>query len=169
MCEKGSTILPSAGAARGRVCVIEVATTVSRRARKGAGGASLLPASGPPFGTSRDLAAAPPLSAWHEPDNACSYKPSPHSTTPQAPAPSMTDSAPMAPPTTRPSAPSANRLFGILHGCLKSHTRYDEQLAWHTEPEQTEPCSLTASGRGMSSQASVSRAVESSAAPPATV
>jgi hypothetical protein len=24
----------------------------------------------------------------------------------------------------------ANRLVGILHGCLKTHTRYDEQTAW---------------------------------------
>jgi hypothetical protein len=24
----------------------------------------------------------------------------------------------------------ANRLVGILHGCLKTHTRYDEHTAW---------------------------------------
>ena len=24
----------------------------------------------------------------------------------------------------------ANRLVGILHGCLKTHTRYDEATAW---------------------------------------
>jgi hypothetical protein len=24
----------------------------------------------------------------------------------------------------------ANRLVGILHGCLKSHARYDEHTAW---------------------------------------
>jgi hypothetical protein len=24
----------------------------------------------------------------------------------------------------------ANRLVGILHGCLKTHTHYDEQTAW---------------------------------------
>jgi transposase len=24
----------------------------------------------------------------------------------------------------------ANRLVGILHGCLKTHTRYDEHIAW---------------------------------------
>jgi hypothetical protein len=24
----------------------------------------------------------------------------------------------------------ANRLVGILHGCLKAHTRYDETTAW---------------------------------------
>ena len=23
-----------------------------------------------------------------------------------------------------------NRLVGILHGCLKTHTRYDEHTAW---------------------------------------
>jgi transposase len=27
----------------------------------------------------------------------------------------------------------SNRLVGILHGCLRHHTRYDEALAWHTE------------------------------------
>ena len=26
----------------------------------------------------------------------------------------------------------ANRLVGILHGCLRTHTLYDEHLAWHT-------------------------------------
>lgn len=26
----------------------------------------------------------------------------------------------------------ANRLVGILHGCLRHHTTYDEQTAWHT-------------------------------------
>jgi transposase len=26
----------------------------------------------------------------------------------------------------------ANRLVGILHGCLRNHTRYDENTAWHT-------------------------------------
>ena len=24
----------------------------------------------------------------------------------------------------------ANRLVGMLHGCLKTHTRYDERTAW---------------------------------------
>ena len=33
----------------------------------------------------------------------------------------------------------ANRLVGILHGCLRSHTRYDEHLAWHTEPDKLSP------------------------------
>ena len=27
----------------------------------------------------------------------------------------------------------ANRLVGILHGCLRHHTRYDEATAWATE------------------------------------
>src|SRR5215208_471004 len=27
------------------------------------------------------------------------------------------------------------RLVGILHGCLRSHTRYDDHLAWHSEPD----------------------------------
>jgi hypothetical protein len=30
----------------------------------------------------------------------------------------------------------ANRLVGILHGCLASHTCYDEHRAWHTESRQ---------------------------------
>jgi transposase len=30
----------------------------------------------------------------------------------------------------------ANRLVGILHGCLRHHTRYDEATAWHTEPNK---------------------------------
>jgi transposase len=29
----------------------------------------------------------------------------------------------------------ANRLVGILHGCLRHHTLYDEHRAWHTEHE----------------------------------
>jgi len=33
----------------------------------------------------------------------------------------------------------ANRLVGILHGCLRSHTRYDEHLAWHSEPDKLSP------------------------------
>ena len=30
----------------------------------------------------------------------------------------------------------ANRLVGILDGCLRTHTRYDEHRAWHTEQRQ---------------------------------
>ena len=30
----------------------------------------------------------------------------------------------------------ANRLVGILHGCLRSHTLYEEHLAWHSEPDK---------------------------------
>ncbi len=33
----------------------------------------------------------------------------------------------------------ANRLVGILHGCLWHHTLYDEHLAWHTEPDELSP------------------------------
>ena len=50
-------------------------------------------------------------------------------------------------PTTTPSARGAthhqalralaNRLVGILHGCLRHHTRYDEATAWHTQTDQT--------------------------------
>jgi hypothetical protein len=28
------------------------------------------------------------------------------------------------------------RLVGILHGCLRHHTRYDEVIAWHTELDE---------------------------------
>jgi hypothetical protein len=30
----------------------------------------------------------------------------------------------------------ANRLVGIMHGCLRHQTLYDEHLAWHTEPDK---------------------------------
>ena len=33
----------------------------------------------------------------------------------------------------------ANRLVGILHGCLRTHTLYDEHLAWHSEPDKLSP------------------------------
>ena len=33
----------------------------------------------------------------------------------------------------------ANRLVGILHGCLKATPLYDEYLAWHTEPDKLSP------------------------------
>jgi hypothetical protein len=33
----------------------------------------------------------------------------------------------------------ANRLVGILHGCLRSHALYDEHLAWHSEPDELSP------------------------------
>jgi len=33
----------------------------------------------------------------------------------------------------------ANRLVGILHGCLRNHTLYDEHLAWHKEPDKLSP------------------------------
>ena len=31
----------------------------------------------------------------------------------------------------------ANRLVGILHGCLRHHTRYDEHRAWHTADQES--------------------------------
>lgn len=37
----------------------------------------------------------------------------------------------------------ANRLVGILHGCLRNHALYDEQTAWHT-PAATRPETLAA-------------------------
>jgi transposase len=33
----------------------------------------------------------------------------------------------------------ANRLVGILHGCLRTHTLYDEHLAWHNESDKLSP------------------------------
>lgn len=33
----------------------------------------------------------------------------------------------------------ANRLVGILHGCLRNHALYDETTAWHSQIESTEP------------------------------
>ena len=33
----------------------------------------------------------------------------------------------------------ANRLVGILHGCLRTHTLYDEHHAWHSEPDKLSP------------------------------
>src|SRR5512133_2408009 len=33
----------------------------------------------------------------------------------------------------------ANRLVGILHGCLRHHTLYDEHLAWHSETDKLSP------------------------------
>jgi transposase len=33
----------------------------------------------------------------------------------------------------------ANRLVGILHGCLRTHTLYNEHHAWHTEPDKLSP------------------------------
>src|SRR3954451_5856165 len=32
----------------------------------------------------------------------------------------------------------SNRLVGILHGCLRHHTRYDEAIAWHTNSTSQE-------------------------------
>ena len=29
-----------------------------------------------------------------------------------------------------------NRLVGILHGCLKTHTHYDEAVAWNQHTQQ---------------------------------
>jgi len=37
---------------------------------------------------------------------------------------------------TQPCASSATRLVGILHGCLKTHTCYDEATAWNQHPQQ---------------------------------
>jgi len=47
----------------------------------------------------------------------------------------MTSTGPGTRATTRPCAPSPNRLVGILDGCLRTHTPYDELEAWgHRSP-----------------------------------
>jgi hypothetical protein len=33
----------------------------------------------------------------------------------------------------------ANRLVGILQGCLRTHTLYNEHLAWHNELNKLSP------------------------------
>jgi hypothetical protein len=33
----------------------------------------------------------------------------------------------------------ANRLVGILHGCLRIHTLCNEHLAWHNELDKLSP------------------------------
>ena len=33
----------------------------------------------------------------------------------------------------------ANRLIGILQGCLRTHTLYNEHLAWHNELDKLSP------------------------------
>jgi hypothetical protein len=32
-----------------------------------------------------------------------------------------------------------NRLVGILHGCLRHHTLYDENTAWPAAPKEETP------------------------------
>ncbi|MET3949646.1 hypothetical protein ABIB29_000467 [Arthrobacter sp. UYEF36] len=32
----------------------------------------------------------------------------------------------------------ANRLVGVLHGCLRHHTTYNEDTAWHTTTQNVE-------------------------------
>ena len=36
----------------------------------------------------------------------------------------------------------ANRLVGILHGCLRHHTPYDEHTAWAHRPENQHPTEI---------------------------
>ena len=47
----------------------------------------------------------------------------------------------------------ANRLVGILHGCLKTRTLYDEATAWPQNDRQYPPLGLTLLTPGMSSKA----------------
>ena len=42
----------------------------------------------------------------------------------------MVAQLPKLPATTGALRQLANRLVGILHGCLKTHTLYDETTAW---------------------------------------
>ena len=46
----------------------------------------------------------------------------------------------------------ANRLVGILHGCLRHHTRYDENHRLAAQPDSRQRRRLTPYDRGMSSQ-----------------
>jgi hypothetical protein len=55
---------------------------------------------------------------------------------PQAPAPSTTTSVPAESNTTTPCGGLANRLVGILHGCLKTRTLCDEATAWSHREEK---------------------------------
>src|SRR5215217_1479858 len=36
----------------------------------------------------------------------------------------------------------ANRLVGILHGYLRTHTLSNEHLAWHNEPDKLSPAAI---------------------------
>ena len=47
-----------------------------------------------------------------------------------APAPTTTNSAPASAGHTAALRQLGNRLVGILHGCLKTRTPYDEATAW---------------------------------------
>ena len=38
----------------------------------------------------------------------------------------------------------ANRLVGVLHGCLKNGTPYDEATAWQHRTDDTRPSTITA-------------------------
>ena len=54
-----------------------------------------------------------------------------------APAATTTPCAPVGSATTPPSGQLANRLVGILHGCLATGTTYNEQTAWpHLKQDQ---------------------------------
>ena len=39
---------------------------------------------------------------------------------------------------TRAARAPANRLVGILHGCLRHHTTYNEDTAWHTTTQNVQ-------------------------------
>jgi hypothetical protein len=69
----------------------------------------------------------------------CSCRPSPHSTISPAPAPSMTDSAPAEPPTTRPSEPSRTGSSASSTAAYEATPLYDEHPAWHSEPDELSP------------------------------
>jgi hypothetical protein len=51
----------------------------------------------------------------------------------------------------------ANRLVGILHGCLKTRTLYNEQAAWPSTTAVKSNRSLTTLAPGMSSKAEPGR------------
>ncbi len=61
----------------------------------------------------------------------CSNGPSAHCADHPGAVPTTSNSAPQHRPPRRPRQ-VANRLVGILHGCLKANTAYDEHTAWST-------------------------------------
>ena len=51
----------------------------------------------------------------------------------------MRSKDPACRPSTGHCAPLANRLIGVLQGCLRTHTLYNKHLAWHNELDKLSP------------------------------
>ena len=63
--------------------------------------------------------------------------------------PTTASSAPAAPGTRPHCASSATAFVGILHGCLKTRTPYDEHTAWgHHQTQDQQNCRLTSTVMG---------------------